>query len=44
MDEPFGALDARRRMHSVLLATNRQDGGLRHHDIAEAILLADRIG
>jgi NitT/TauT family transport system ATP-binding protein len=49
MDEPFGALDAltRRRMHSVLLAIGqrtRKTVVFVTHDIAEAILLADRIG
>jgi NitT/TauT family transport system ATP-binding protein len=49
MDEPFGALDAltRRRMHSVLLAIwqrTRKTVVFVTHDIAEAILLADRIG
>jgi NitT/TauT family transport system ATP-binding protein len=49
MDEPFGALDAltRRRMHSVLLAIwqrTRKTVVFVTHEIAEAILLADRIG
>ena len=49
MDEPFGALDAltRRNMHSVLLAISQRTGKtvvFVTHDIAEAILLADRIG
>jgi NitT/TauT family transport system ATP-binding protein len=49
MDEPFGALDAltRRRMHSVLLSIWQRTGKtivFVTHDIAEAILLADRIG
>jgi NitT/TauT family transport system ATP-binding protein len=49
MDEPFGALDAltRRRMHSVLLAIwqrTQKTVVFVTHDIAEAILLADRIG
>jgi NitT/TauT family transport system ATP-binding protein len=49
MDEPFAALDAltRRRMHAVLLAIWQRTGKtivFVTHDIAEAILLADRIG
>jgi NitT/TauT family transport system ATP-binding protein len=49
MDEPFGALDAltRRRMHSVLLAIwqrTQKTVVFVTHDIAEAILLGDRIG
>ena len=48
MDEPFGALDAltRRRMHEVLLSIwqrTRKTVVFVTHDIAEAILLADRI-
>jgi NitT/TauT family transport system ATP-binding protein len=48
MDEPFGALDAltRRRMHDVLLSIwqrTRKTVVFVTHDIAEAILLADRI-
>jgi NitT/TauT family transport system ATP-binding protein len=49
MDEPFGALDAltRRRMHAMLLAIwerTHKTIVFVTHDIAEAILLADRIG
>jgi NitT/TauT family transport system ATP-binding protein len=49
MDEPFGALDAltRRRMHSVLLTIwqrTKKTIVFVTHDIAEAILLEDRIG
>jgi NitT/TauT family transport system ATP-binding protein len=49
MDEPFGALDAlsRRRMHAVLLEIWGRTGKtvvFVTHDIAEAILLGDRIG
>ncbi len=48
MDEPFGALDAitRRRMHVVLLdiwQRTRQTILFVTHDIAEALILADRI-
>ena len=48
MDEPFGALDAltRRRMHEVLLSIwqrTKKTVVFVTHDIAEAILLADRI-
>jgi NitT/TauT family transport system ATP-binding protein len=48
MDEPFGALDAmtRRRMHSFLLEIWEQTGKtiiFVTHDIAEAIVLADRV-
>jgi NitT/TauT family transport system ATP-binding protein len=48
MDEPFGALDAitRRRMHVVLLdiwRRTRQTIVFVTHDIAEALILADRI-
>jgi NitT/TauT family transport system ATP-binding protein len=48
MDEPFAALDAltRRHMHDVLLGIWRRTGKtivFVTHDIAEAILLADRI-
>jgi NitT/TauT family transport system ATP-binding protein len=48
MDEPFGALDAltRRRMHDVLLSIwqrTKKTVVFVTHDIAEAILLADRI-
>jgi NitT/TauT family transport system ATP-binding protein len=49
MDEPFAALDAmtRRRMHAVLLEIwqrTRKTIVFVTHDIAEAVLLADRIG
>ncbi len=49
MDEPFGALDAltRRHMHCVLLEIwqrTRKTVVFVTHDIAEAILLADRVG
>jgi NitT/TauT family transport system ATP-binding protein len=49
MDEPFGALDAltRRRMHAVLLSIwqrTKKTVVFVTHDIAEAILLGDRIG
>jgi NitT/TauT family transport system ATP-binding protein len=49
MDEPFGALDAlsRRRMHAALLEIWGRTGKtvvFVTHDIAEAILLGDRIG
>ncbi len=49
MDEPFAALDAitRRRMHSVVLEVWRRTATtivFVTHDIAEAIMLADRIG
>jgi NitT/TauT family transport system ATP-binding protein len=49
MDEPFAALDAltRRRMHDVLLEIWQRTGKtivFVTHDIAEAIVLADRIG
>jgi NitT/TauT family transport system ATP-binding protein len=48
MDEPFGALDAmtRRRMHSFLLEIweqTRKTVIFVTHDIAEAIVLADRV-
>jgi len=49
MDEPFAALDAftRRRMHAVLLEIwqrTRKTIVFVTHDIAEAVVLADRIG
>jgi NitT/TauT family transport system ATP-binding protein len=48
MDEPFGALDAltRRRMHGFLLDIWQRTGTtivFVTHDIAEAVVLADRI-